>query len=583
MNPTGAREQPRRRTGLMVMTAALPLAFTGLGVTFYRPADAAVDPVGARSRAVTAAAASADRTSPAEARRVDRVPTPVLHWTTCQKTFECASVGLPLDYDHPHGPTIKLALLRFRAKDAGRRLGTLFVNPGGPGAPARDAVVQFYSQLLPESVLDRFDIVGVDPRGVGGSRPLRCFSTKAEQTRIEGPLDPVSFPVTPAEQRSAVAAAKGLGRACSTTARSIASAMSTTEDARDMDVLRRAVGDSKLTYFGGSGGSFLGQVYANLFPDRVRALALDGMIDPRTYVGTPATADVPFFVRSGAAAASYGALHELLERCQQAGPSQCSFAGADTQARFDHLAVRLQARPLRLAAHGTPATTYTYASLVEDTEEWLHDPEGYKGLFADLTDLMRLTAPDGGGSDHDAIVVRLLARHPAPPPVPGYDNTLEAISGIECSDGLHAADAASWPAATAAADTRSPYFGSYYGWLSAQCATNTWTAQDEDAYRGPFNRRTAAPVLVVGARWDPATNFDNAVKVAHLLPDSRLVASDNWGHTSWTTSACVDNAIYGYLIDPLAPAPTTTYCRGDVQPFTRSPSTHRTGHPRTVS
>jgi pimeloyl-ACP methyl ester carboxylesterase len=340
-----------------------------------------------------------------------------------------------------------------------------------------------------------------------------------------------------------------------------------------MDVLRRAVGDRKLTYFGESYGSYLGLVYANMFPDRVRAVAIDGIVDLWALVGTPGPADVPVLDRMGSAAASYRALHELLERCQRAGQPRCSFAGANTQARFDRLAGRLRARPLRLAAPGVKTTTVTYANLITYTEQWLHDPSGYQGLFADLTDLAQLTAPGEAGPGRAAVVRRFLGRHPAAQPVPGYDNHLEAESGVLCADGLHAADAASWPAAAAAADRRAPYFGAYYAWVTVQCARSTWTARDENVYRGPFGRRTAAPVLVIGNLWDPVTNYDNAVKVARLLPGSRLVSSDSWGHEAVGTSACVDTTVWAYLIRPLAPAPKITRCRGDVQPFAPSPST----------
>nr|WP_280714440.1 alpha/beta hydrolase [Kitasatospora sp. MAP5-34] len=277
----------------------------------------------------------------------------------------------------------------------------------------------------------------------------------------------------------------------------------------------------------------------------------------------------------GSAAAGYRALHELLARCQRAGRSVCSFADADTQARFDRLADRLRSRPLSLTAPGTTATTYTYADLIAGTGQHLRDPDGYRDLFADLTDLAQLTAPGGAGPDQADVVRRFLLRHPKEPSGPGYDNRLEAVSGVLCADSLHAADAASWPAAAAAADRRTPYFGAEWAWASVQCARNTWTAEDEDVYRGPFDRRTAAPVLVVGSTWDPATSYDSAVKVARLLPDSRLVSSDNWGHEALLTSACVTNTMYDYLLRPLAPAPKTTYCRGDIQPF--AASTPRTG------
>lgn len=256
--------------------------------------------------------------------------------------------------------------------------------------------------------------------------------------------------------------------------------------------------------------------------------------------------------------------------CQRAGRSRCSFASTDTQARFARLAARLRACPQRLAAPGIKATAFGYADLIADTEHWLHDPAGYKGLFPELTDLARLTGPSGAGSHRAALVRALLRLRSEVQGPPVLDD--EAFSGVLCTDGLHAASAASWPAAAAAADRRARYFGAYYAWLTVSCARDTWTAHDEDVYRGPFDRRTDAPVLVIGARWDPAPSYDNAVKVARLMPGSRLVSSDNWGHQSAGTSACVDNAIFAYLIRPLARAPKVLHCRGDVQPFAPAPS-----------
>ena len=261
-------------------TAALvSLALAGLACT------AAPPPV-ATATAASPARITQDRTTPAQARLVDRVPAPVLHWRPCRKTAQCATARLPLDYRHPDGAKIRIALLRIPAKDPRRRLGTLFVNPGGPGDSARDfAFSATVPPAVPRKILDRFDIVGADPRGVGGSTPIRCFTSQAQRARVEGPLTATPFPVTAAAQRTWIGAARALGRACSTTARPIASAMSTTEDARDMDVLRRALGDRKLTFLGVSYGSYLGLVYASMFPDRVRAMVLDGIVNPRAWAG----------------------------------------------------------------------------------------------------------------------------------------------------------------------------------------------------------------------------------------------------------------------------------------------------------
>src|SRR5215468_8689950 len=201
-------------------TAALTsLALAGLAWTSGLP------------HAASAAAAGPDRTTPAQARLVDRVPAPVLHWRTCRKTAQCATARLPLDYRHPDGAKVRIALLRIPARDPRHRLGTLFVNPGGPGDSARDfAFSATVPPAVPRKILHRFDIVGADPRGVGGSTPIRCFTSAAERAHVEGPLTATPFPVTRAAQHAWIAAARALGRACSTTARPIAPAMSTTED-----------------------------------------------------------------------------------------------------------------------------------------------------------------------------------------------------------------------------------------------------------------------------------------------------------------------------------------------------------------
>jgi pimeloyl-ACP methyl ester carboxylesterase len=553
-------------------TAALvSLALAGLACT------------AARSPAATAAAASQarttpDRTTPAQARLVDRVPAPVLHWRTCRKTAQCSTARLPLDYRHPDGAKILLALLRIPARDPRHRLGTLFVNPGGPGDSARDfAFSATVPPAVPRKILDRFDIVGIDPRGVGGSTPIRCFTSQAQRARVEGPLTATPFPVTAAAQRTWIGAARALGRACSTTARPIASAMSTTEDARDMDVLRRALGDRKLTFLGVSYGSYLGLVYASMFPDRVRAMVLDGIVNPRAWAGTPATAGVPQLDRLGAAAASDRVLSKLLALCQQAGRPRCAFAGPHGSpvavTRFARLAARLRAHPQRLAAPGIRAVTFTYQNLISDTGQWLRAPAGFRGLFPELAGLARLTAPGGGGPGRAAVVRQVLRLHAALQPGKVPFDHLAASSGVLCTDGFHAADAAGWPAAAAAASRKARYFGAAYAWDTAQCATSTWTAQDPSVYRGPFSPRTSAPVLLIGARWDPATSFASAVETARMLPGSRLVASDSWGHTALLTSACVDNTVWDYLLRPLAPAPKVTRCRGDVQPFAPGPAT----------
>ncbi|GAB7037071.1 hypothetical protein JCM9533A_09180 [Catenuloplanes niger JCM 9533] len=189
-------------------------------------------------------------TSRTESSRVDRVPTPVLDWQPCEETAECATVALPLDYDQPGGATVDVALLRLKTKDRSRRIGSLFVNPGGPGLPGTRFALEAPGHLS-AGLLERFDIVGFDPRGVGRSTQVRCFGSVEEQAEAFA-YQSVIFPFGAAEERSWVRGAKAFSQACSANGRPLAGAMSTAEVARDMDVLRRAVGDTKLSYLGRS-------------------------------------------------------------------------------------------------------------------------------------------------------------------------------------------------------------------------------------------------------------------------------------------------------------------------------------------
>ena len=302
-----------------------------------------------------ASGASYDKTSAREKKRVDSVPTPKLKWATCFEGLECAEVKLPRDYDKPKGAKTELALLRYRSPDQTKRIGTLFVNPGGPGGWATD-LAYYSSEFLSSDILERFDIVGVDPRGVGYSDNVRCFADPGKQTPVLKTLYGRGFPTTKAETAAYLKAAKAQGKACATSGKPLSVSMSTAEVARDMDVLRRAVGDKKLSYLGFSYGSYLGQVYANLFPDRVRALALDGVVDPWAWRGTKATRNVPMSDRLRSADGSYKALREVLVRCDRAGGQRCAFALGDPVANFDLIYKRLKKHPIgdgrRRGGHG---------------------------------------------------------------------------------------------------------------------------------------------------------------------------------------------------------------------------------------
>jgi pimeloyl-ACP methyl ester carboxylesterase len=560
------------------------LLVTALAIGALLPVGMVVPAQAASTASVVASKPPpSDRTSAQEARRVDRVPTPKLRWYPCYGNAECATTRLPLDYDKPHGATTLVAVLRVKAKDQKHRIGSLFVNPGGPGGSGT-AMAQAAPYFLSADVLDRFDVVGIDPRGTNFSDQVACFPGNAQQGKVLSGLN-VAFPFTKAQEQAAVASSRGLGKACSTTGRPLSAAMSTAEVARDMDVIRRGVGDKRLSYLGFSYGSYLGQVYANLFPDRVRALAIDAVLDPVAWAGTKATASRPQSDRIRSADGATKALHQILVLCDKAGGQKCRFSPGNPVVNYDVVANRLKARPLVFTDPYTgELVTFTYADLVSGTLGSLYGPYGYLEITGNLADLIILTEPpakasSAAGRARRVAAVRSFARNLAAQKKRDagrtgwsfpYDNGFEAFEDVACTDSLNPADAAAWPALAAAADRRAKYFGRLWIWESSPCAGRTWTARDEDGYRGPFTRRTIAPVLVVGTRWDPATNYDGAVSAARLLPNSRLLSNDNWGHTSYGSSQCVTGAMDTYLLTQKVPA-RGAFCHGDVQPFVGTP------------
>jgi len=258
-------------------------------------------------------------------------------WSKCFAQlgpFECGTVQVPLDYNRPSGgATISLALVRLPAADQAHRIGSLFVNPGGPGGSGVDEVLDAGSALFTgpgDEVRARFDIVGFDPRGIARSTALRCFGNPRQWG---GAFTPFAFPSTPEEEQIWIAADLFLDGNCARRGGSIADHMSTANVARDLDVLRRAVGDEKLSYYGVSYGSYLGVTYANLFPNRVRALVVDGVLDPiewATGVGNEGST-VPFSTRLKSDVGAHATLQEFFRLCDAGGPA-CAF-GPNSAAR----------------------------------------------------------------------------------------------------------------------------------------------------------------------------------------------------------------------------------------------------------
>lgn len=495
-------------------------------------------------------------------------------WQPCDEGFECATVEVPLDYDHPHGPQIAIALIRLPAESQRHRIGSLFMNPGGPGGSGVE-FVRAVATSLPAQLRERFDIVGFDPRGIIGSTPLRCFDTLDEAFASYAPY---AFPVGAQEEAVWRAADKVLADACARRGGRIQSHMSTANVARDLDRLRGALGDRKLTYVGFSYGSYLGTTYANLFPGRVRALVVDAVLDPIAWsTGRGHRAQKkPFSVRLHSDEGAQRTLEEFLRLCDEAGDA-CAFSG-DAAARFAALAEQLRAEPVEIVEEGE-TFTFTYADLVGGMLGTLYDPFSWSEAAGFLAALEAAATPAQLGQR-----LALLRSHLGlDAPQEDYPNVVEGGPGVYCTDSDNPSSYEAWSRAAAAADRKFGYFGRPWAWVSSIC--QPWTAVDQDRYMGPFTARTANPVLVVGNYYDPATRYQGAVTVSHLLPNSRLLSYAGWGHTAsfGLGNACIDDAVARYLASTRPPG-AGKVCAPNGNPFEAStPEVERTAGQSTAA
>jgi pimeloyl-ACP methyl ester carboxylesterase len=485
-------------------------------------------------------------------------PAPAVPWAECGDGFQCATVAAPLDYDRPRGAQIGISVIRLPAADPGQRIGSLLLNPGGPGGSGVD-FARIVATSLPAVLRARFDIVGFDPRGVNRSTPLRCFDTYDEAVAI---LPPTPYPETTAEERQQRVSDDKLGAACARHAATIRDHMSSADAARDMDLLRRAFGDRKLTYLGYSYGSVLGQNYANLFPRNARALVIDGVVDPIAWATGRAgeARSTPLGTRIGSADGAGRTLREFFRLCDAAGPA-CSFSGG-ASGRFAALAQRLRGHPATVIDPFSGQTiTLTYNDLIAVTLSALYDAHVWPDLGFLLADLQRQLSPAVLGRRLAAIRAKLgLAQE-------DYPNRVEGSPGVACSDTVNPRSFAAWQRAADLAARRDGYFGRIWNWAWSSCRSWPKTA-GQDRHLGPWTARTSVPVLVVGNYFDPATRYQGAVTASRLLPNSRLLSYAGWGHAAYFIAGnqCVDSYVTRYLLTGRVPA-AGTVCQPAGSPF----------------
>jgi pimeloyl-ACP methyl ester carboxylesterase len=474
-------------------------------------------------------------------------PAPKLDWQFCaQPGFQCAPASVPRDYSHPNRAKVHLAVIRHRATDPAHRIGTLFYNPGGPGESGVLGLPGGY-RSFPPAVRARFDLVSWDPRGVGSSTAVRCFATKEDEDRfLDGVARPgQSFPVGKSKKKRWIRRYRAFGRRCGQEAGGgLLRHVSTADTARDMNLLRRAVGDRRLSYWGTSYGSFLGATYANLFPSRVRALVLDGNVNPRSYahrrLGANGGSFLSTFLRQHSDQGAARTLDAFLNHCGRTDTARCAFSAgsaAATREKYDDLLQSLRADPASADISYADLTSLNLAFL-GDLAVWREAAKCLQGVWAN------------GRSCGIS-----------PPPT-----RAEQQLAILCSESPNPAPSA-FRALDAFADQRSGASGPAKSWASEPCGS--WPATAADRYTGPWGRRTANPVLVIGNTHDPNTPYRSSLAMAGQLARARLLTVDGYGHTELNNpSACANRHASRYLIAKTLP-PQGTKCKQDRKPFMR--------------
>ncbi len=442
-------------------------------------------------------------------------------WSPCNGDLQCGTLVVPLDYAHPDGPTIGIAVARHPAEDPASRIGSLVIDPGGPGVSGIDDMANELSALTPQ-VLDDFDIVLFDPRGVERSDPVTCGTETGS-----APSDPA--PSTPSEQAATIKGLKQFAAACEKNSPTVLPYVGSVAVARDMDRLRQALGDSGLTYMGQSYGTLLGLTYAALFPTHIRAMVLDSVIDPALSFNQ---------ITLGQADGFEAMLNAFFTWC--GGSAACPWhTGADPSAALVALLSTAATSPAPAGGGNVAGVGQLYDAVLDS----LYSQTDWPQLGAAL-------AADAAGNG--APVVALSNHYNTG----GSSNADAAATAIDCLDHPVSRNLASYGPLADSIAASAPVFGPLLAWGEAGCAV--WPVPPTREV-GPVAAPGAPPILVVGTTNDPATPYAWAVSVAKELDRGVLLTHDGDDHVAYFYSACVRADVQTYLVSGQAP-PTGNVC-----------------------
>lgn len=465
--------------------------------------------------------------SPAKAfNTLDDYYTQTISWHDCE-SLKCASVTVPIDYANPGDGSIELSINWLRSTGSAD-LGWLLENPGGPGSSGMDFVASAGPQVASDSLRKHYDIVGFDPRGVQRSAPIKCYDSKG--------LDEVLYsdwgiPGSKQEYDRTVSEMKKLVAACQKNSGKVFGFVDTVSAAKDLDVIRAALGEDKLNYMGFSYGTFLGATYATLFPENVGRFVLDGATDPSVSDEQQSLNQLKAFDQ---------ALQNYLANCL--GTSDCPFSGSKASAMKRIIAFfkTLETQPLNTEdsrkLYASTAVTGLIMSLYSN-DYWQYLTQAFNQAFqGDGTTFIRL-ADAYNERDRDGNYTT---------------NTFEANLATSCLDSRSNPDPAAMKKQNALVLKYSPFLGRY--WQNGAIGCAQWpfpiaTPPENYAAKG------SGPIIVVGTTGDPATPYWQAQNMANkILANGHLITFNGEGHTAYGRSNdCVVNAVDAYLIKGIVP------------------------------
>jgi pimeloyl-ACP methyl ester carboxylesterase len=444
-------------------------------------------------------------------------------WSDCGGGLQCVTLRVPRDYDDPSAGRFDLSLVKLPASDPGARIGSLVINPGGPGGSGVEFVREAPEAFGPD-LRERFDIVGFDPRGVNLSSQVRCLST------LDGHFEVDPTPDDPGELEALTAEARAFAEACAERNGEALPYLSTANVVRDLEQIRQAVGDEGLTYLGFSYGTLIGALYAEAYPDRVRALALDGAIDP--------SLDLAGF-RSGQARAFEAALGRFFDRCS--ARTSCPFhEGGRTEQAFDALMAAIDDEPIPVL-NGRDRRRVGPGMSHGAVLSAMYSEAGWDALALGLA-----LAKRGDGT----ILLQMSDPFRGRKPNGTYSNQYDAYTANTCLDFPVPGDVAGFTAIGESLAEDAPHFAQHIAYNDLECAF--WAAPAE---RTPAAVRAdgAPPIVVVGSTGDTATPLAWAEALTEQLDSAVLVRREGEGHTGYGFSRCVRDAVDAYLVELTVP------------------------------